>query len=138
MRRLEVLVLGMLVAAGAALAGCGGDGGSAEGDPTRFCELLDRLTANDPFLAFGDTASADEIEVAFGALIDRAEELVDAAPPAVHAAATDYADAATALDSLLADAAYIGADVDTAAYAHEQTAYAEAAQRLVRYLEGEC
>jgi hypothetical protein len=133
MRRLVGLVVGVLL-----LAACGGDGGSADGDPARFCELLDRLTANDPFLAFGDTATADEIEEAFGALIDRAEELVDVAPPAVHAAATDYAEAAAALDTLLADVAYVGADVDAAAYQHEQTAYAEAAQRLVRYLEGEC
>ncbi|MGH9274748.1 MAG: hypothetical protein ACRDZU_08890 [Acidimicrobiales bacterium] len=138
MRRLVVLVLGVLVPVASALAACGGDGDSADGDPVRFCELLDRLTANDPFLAFGDTASADEIEVAFGALIDRADELVDVAPPAAHAAATDYADAAAALDALLADAAYVGADVDAAAYRHEQTAYVAAAQRLERYLEGEC
>jgi len=133
MRWLVVLVSAVLL-----LGGCGGDDGSAEGDPVRFCELLDRLTENDPFLAFGDTATADEIEVAFGALIDRADELMDVAPPAALAAATDYAEAATALDALLADAAYVGADVDAAAYQHEQTAYAEAARRLERYLEGEC
>lgn len=138
MRRLAVLVLGLLLASVAPLAACGGDGRSADGDPVRFCELLDRLTSNDPFLAFGDTATADEIAVAFGALVDRAAELVDVAPPAARAAATDYAEAAAALDALLADAAYVGANVDAAAYRDHQAAYAEAAQRLERYLKGEC
>ena len=132
MRRLAVLVLATTV-----LAGCGDDG-SGDGDQARFCERLDRLTSNDPFLAFGDTASPDDIETAFRALIDRAEALVDVAPPAARAAAEEYADAATALDSLLAGAAYVGADVDAAAYGEEQVVYAEAAQRLERYLEAEC
>lgn len=137
MRRLVVLALGVLLPVVATLAACG-DGGPGDGDATRFCERLDRLTSNDPFLAFGDTASADDIEAAFGALIDRAEELLDVAPPAARAASSDYSDAARALDALLADAGYVGADLDAAAYRRQQTDYAEAAQRLERYLEGEC
>jgi hypothetical protein len=129
--------LGALVLAAAALAGCG-DGGPGDGDPARFCERLDRLTGNDPFLAFGDTASPDDIEAAFSALIDRADALVEVAPPAARAAATDYAEAATELDSLLAGAAYSGSEVDAAAYGRQQGAYAEAARRLERYLEAEC
>src|SRR5688500_18688429 len=131
MRRLVVLALGVLLPVVATSAACG-DGGRGDGDATRFCERLDRLTSNDPFLAFGDTASADDIETAFGALIDRADELVDVAPPAARAAASDYADAAKALDALLADAGYVGAEVEAVAYRHEQTDYAEAAQRLER------
>ena len=132
MRRLPVLVLAALV-----LVGCGGDGDEA-GDAARFCQRLDRLADNDPFLAFGDTASPDDIEAAFSALIDRAEALVEVAPQAARATAIDYAEAATALDSLLAGAAYVGADVDAAAYGRQQAAYAEAARRLERYLESEC
>jgi hypothetical protein len=129
MRRLAILVVIVLAACGS---------GSDDGDQARYCERLDRLTGNDPFLAFGDTATAAEIEEAFGALVDRAEALVDVAPPDVRAATRDYADAAAALDGLLADAGYDGADVDATAYRKEQTAYVEAAQRLERYLESEC
>ena len=132
MRRLPLLVL-----AGLALAGSGGDG-PGDGDAARFCERLERLAGNDPFLAFGETASPDDIETAFGALIDRAEALVEVAPRAARAAALEYAEAAAALDSLLAGAAYVGADVDAAAYGRQQVAYADAARRLERYLEGEC
>ena len=133
MRRLAVLVL----ASATALAGCGG-GSASDGDQARFCERLDRLTRNDPFLAFGDTASPEDIEVAFAALIARADALVEVAPAAARPAARDYAAAAKALDSLLAGAAYRGAQVDAAAYRDEQLAYAEASQRLERYLDSEC
>jgi hypothetical protein len=129
--------LGALVLAAAVVVGCSGDG-PGDGDPARFCQRLDRLAGNDPFLAFGDSASPDDIEAAFTALIDRADALVAVAPPAARGAATDYAEAATALDSLLAGAAYVGSDVDAAAYGRQQAAYAEAAQRLERYLEAEC
>jgi hypothetical protein len=132
MRR--VAMLGVAIAV--ALAACAdGDG---DGDQARFCERLDRLTRNDPFLAFGDTASPADIEVAFEALVERADELVDVAPREARPAARDYAAASEALDSLLAGAAYDPVDVDTSAYRDQQVAYAEAAQRLERYLTAEC
>lgn len=132
MRRLVALSL-----AAAVLAGCGDDG-PGEGDAALFCERLDRLTTNDPFAAFGDTASARDIETAFAALLARADELVDVAPPDVRAAAGDYADAARALDAMLDEAGYLPSVVDPGAYRNEQTAYTEAAARLERYLESEC
>lgn len=134
MRRLAVL-LAVIVLTGA--TGCG-DGGSGDGDQVLFCERLDRLTRNDPFQAFGDRASAADIEVAFRALVARADELVEVAPPQVRAAARDYADAARALDSLLAGTAYEPTGVDSRAYRSEQVAYTEAASRLQRYLDAEC
>lgn len=121
----------------ALLFGCA-DGGDGEGDAARFCQRLDQLTSNDPFRAFGDTASAAEIEAAFAALIERADALVDLAPRDARPAARDYAEASVELDALLADAGYVGAGVDVLAYQEEQIAYAEAAQRLERYLESEC
>ncbi len=132
MRRLAALSL-----AAALLAGCGDDG-PGDGDAALFCDRLDRLTSNDPFAAFGDTASARDIETAFAALVARADELVDVAPPDVRAAAGDYADAAHALDAMLADAGYEPDVADPGAYRDEQTAYTEAAVRLERYLESEC
>jgi hypothetical protein len=128
------VILTVTVLTGAAACG----GGSGDGDQTLFCERLDRLTRNDPFHAFGDRASAADIEVAFGALVDRADELVDVAPPEARPAARDYADAAHALDSLLAGTGYEPTGVDTRAYRNEQVAYTEAAQRLERYLTAEC
>jgi hypothetical protein len=116
--------------------GCGSDDG--DGDETLFCDRLDRLTRNDPFRAFGESASASDIQVAFGALLDRADELVESAPPEARPAALDYQDAAEALDSLLAGAAYVGSQVDARAYHQQQVAYTEAAQRLERYLSAEC
>ena len=116
------------------VAGCGGDGG---GDEATFCEQLDRLTENDPFLAFGDTASEAEMEEAFTALRQRAEDLRDAAPDGARGAATDYRDAVVGLDEILAEAGY-GTDVDLRAYREQQTAYVEAAQRLERYLGTDC
>lgn len=138
MRRLEVRRLAALLAAAlVALSACGGRQ-DASGDKALFCERLDRLTRNDPFLGFGDTASADDIEVAFGALVDRSDELVAVAPPEARPAARDYADAAKALDALLADASYLPKGIDTRAYHDEQIAYVEASQRLERYLSAEC
>jgi len=138
MRRLAVRRLAALAAVAlAALPACGGRQ-HASGDKALFCARLDRLTRNDPFLGFGDTASADDIEVAFGALVDRSDELVDVAPPEARPAARDYADAAKALNALLADASYLPKGVDTRAYRDEQIAYVEASQRLERYLRAEC
>ncbi len=133
-RRLVVLLLG----ATGVLAGCGDDGPTDDERATRFCERLDRLTTNDPFAAFGDRATAAEIEAAFEALIARADELADTAPEEVRAAAHDYADAAHALDSLLAGAAYDGAGVDQRAYREQQLRYVEAAALLERHLTSEC
>jgi hypothetical protein len=120
----------------AALVGCGGDGPSA--DPGAFCRRLDRLTGNDPFLAFGPTASPSEIDQGFEALVARADELVDVAPEEVRPAAERYRDAAVAMDELMADAGYDGARLDARAYRDEEVAYTEAADRLLRYLESEC
>ena len=135
MRRVWVVCLA------AALAACGGGGsggGDGDGDQAAFCDRLDRLTRNDPFLVFGDAATADEIEVAFEALVERAAELLDVAPPEARAAARDYAESAEALDALLAAAGYDGAAVDARAYREQQVTYAEAAARLERYLTSEC
>lgn len=132
MRRLAALSFAV-----ALLAGCGDDG-PGDGDAARFCERLDRLASNDPFAAFGDTASAQDIERAFAALVERADELLDVAPPDVRAAAGEYADAARALDAMLADAGYLPDVADPGAYREQQTAYTEVAARLERYLEGQC
>jgi hypothetical protein len=133
-RLLAALLAGALVS-GAGLTGCGDDSG--DGDPAAFCQRLDRLTENDPFQAFGDTATKTEMQEAFTALKARADELVEVAPAAAQAAATDYRDAVLGLDELLAGAGY-GTDVDVRAYREQQTAYVEAAQRLERYLTAEC
>lgn len=134
MRRLAALVA--LAVGIVALGGCGS--GSDAGDPVAFCERLERLTRNDPFLAFGDTASAADIEAAFEALVARARELRETAPPDVRPAARDYEEATVALDSLLAGAAFDPTQVDPRTYRNEQLAYVEAAQRLERYLTAEC
>lgn len=132
MRRL--LLMGMV----ALLLACSGGDGGGSADPAAFCARLDRLTSNDPFAAFGDTASAAEIEQAFGALVDRSAELVDVAPEEARSAARQYAAAAESLDALMAAAGYVGSQVDQRAYRDEQLAYAEAADRLLRYLDAEC
>jgi hypothetical protein len=126
----------MLLAAVALLAACGGDEPAA--DQATFCRRLDRLTGNDPFLAFGDTAAPAEIAEAFAALVERADELADVAPEDVRPAARAYADATRNLDELMADAGYDGARLDARAYRDEQEAYASAADRLLNYLATEC
>lgn len=134
MRRLAMLgATGLLLV----VAGCG-SADAGDGDQALFCERLDRLTRNDPFLAFGNRASAEDIEVAFAALIDRADELLEVAPPEARAAARDYAEAADGLDALLAAGDYQPNGVDTRAYRAQQIDYVEAAQRLERYLTAEC
>jgi hypothetical protein len=120
------------------LAGCGDDGPDDDERAATFCTRLERLTENDPFAAFGDRATAPEIETAFQALVDRAQELVDTAPEEAEANAREYADAAEGLDSILAGAAYDGSQVDQRAYREEQTKYVQAATRLERYLTSEC
>jgi hypothetical protein len=120
----------------ALLAGCRDDG--PEPDRAAFCERLGRLTENDPFLAFGDTATAAEIEEGFEALVARADELATVAPDEVRPAAEAYATSARAMDELMDDAGYVGGRVDARAYRYEQEAYTEAADRLLRYLEVEC
>lgn len=137
MRRLSVLVAIAVLTGTGLVTGCG-NGNCHKGNQAQFCERLDRLTRNDPFLAFGDAASADDIELAFDALTERADELVDLAPPEARGAARDYAGAAKVLDQLLADAGYVPAGVDTRAYQDQQVTYVEAAQRLERYLTAEC
>ena len=68
----------------------------------------------------------------------RADELAEVAPDEVRPAAEAYADAATAMDELMADAGYDGARLDARAYRDEQEAYTEAADRLLSYLDSEC
>ncbi len=131
MQRVGILAAALLLA-----VGCGSDSGEA--DPAEFCDRLDRLTENDPFLAFGDTATPDEIQQAFGALVDRAEELLEVAPTEAQAAARDYAESATSLDALMAGAGYDGTAVDARAYRTQQLAYADASRLLLRYLDSEC
>ncbi len=136
-RRLGRLGMAAALFTGSLALGACGDGGG-QGDHALFCQRLDRLTRNDPFLALGDSASPKEVEVAFGALLERADELVEVAPPEARAAAGEFADAARSLDSLLAGAAYLPAQVDARAYVAQQVTYTEASRRLVRYLDAEC
>lgn len=117
------------------LAACGDDGG--DGDQALFCERLERLTENDPFVAFGARATEAEMETAFAALRARADELDEVAPPSARSAAAAYRDAVERLDELLAEAGY-GPDVDVRAYREAQTTYVEASVRLERYLTAEC
>ncbi|MFL6206843.1 MAG: hypothetical protein ACJ739_15995 [Acidimicrobiales bacterium] len=109
-----------------------------EADPELFCARLGRLTENDPFLAFGDTATPDEIREGFTALVERADELADVAPDEIEPAAEDYADATTAMDDLMADAGYDGARLDARAYRDEQERYTDASERLLNYLDASC
>jgi hypothetical protein len=125
----------LLVVLAIGAASCGG--GSSP-DARTFCQRLDRLTANDPFQAFGDRATETEVEAAFTALVARAKELLEVAPDDVRAAARDYVEAAEGLDDLLAAAAYDGDQVDARAYRDEQLKYTEAASRLERYLDKSC
>jgi len=137
MRRLAVILAVILVVI-VVLAGCAGGDDDADGDAAAFCDRLDRLTDNDPFLAFGDTATPDEIEQAYAALVERTEELLDVAPEEARAAARTYAESAAALDALMADAGYDGTAVDARAYRNEELAYADASNLLLRYLDTQC
>ena len=134
MRRPLVLALAAVLL----LAGCGDDGPSERERAAAFCDQLERLTASDPFAAFGQRATAAEIEAAFDALLEGADALLDTAPDEARAAARDYAEAADALDALLAGAAYDGSGVDVRAYRDEQLRYVDAAARLERHLASEC
>ncbi|MGK2949024.1 MAG: hypothetical protein ACSLFP_10645 [Acidimicrobiales bacterium] len=128
----------VLVAVALGLAGCQDSGPGDDGDQAAFCQRLDRLTANDPFQAFGDVATGDQIEAAFAALTARADELVEVAPPEPRGAARDYAEAADELSELLDRAGYDPVEVDSRAYRDAQQTYVEAADRLLRYLDAEC
>jgi hypothetical protein len=130
-----IAVLGMAMLLAVPLSACHDD---PEADPKVFCDRLGRLTENDPFLAFGDTATPEEIAEAFKALVERAGELADAAPDEIRPAAEDYADATTAMDDLMAEAGYDGARLDARAYRDQQQRYTEASKRLLAYLDAEC
>jgi hypothetical protein len=130
MRRLVILAATLLLVA------CGGDGDEA--DPALFCQRLDRLTENDPFRAFGDTASAAEIEEGFDALVARAEELVDVAPDDARPAARAFAESASTMRDVLDEAGFDPSTLDTRAYRDAQLIYTEASDRLLRYLDTEC
>lgn len=125
-----------LVTVAVVLAACGRDGETA--DPATFCERLDRLTENDPFRAFGDTANPGEIEEGFRALVERADELVEVAPDEGRGAAQDFADSASTMQSAMADAGFAPDGLDTRTYRDAQLAYTEASGRLLRYLDTEC
>lgn len=133
MRRLGVAVAAVTFL----LAACGG-GGDDDVDTATFCDRLDRLTRNDPFGAFGDRATEADVEAAFEALVARAEELVEAAPPEARAAARDFEESAAALDEILAEVDYDGTKADPRAYREQQVAYIDASERLERYLTAEC
>ena len=117
------------------LTACGDE---PSADPELFCDRLGRLSENDPFLAFGETATPAEIEQGFAALVARADELADVAPDEARPAAETYAESARAMDELMSDADYVGGRIDARAYRNEQERYTEAADRLLRYLSAEC
>ncbi len=127
--------LGILTAA-LLLAACGGDGERA--DPAAFCERLDRLTENDPFRTFGDTATSAEIEQGFRALVERADELLEVAPDEARGAARDFADSAGTMEAVMEAAAFDPEALDQRAYRDAQLSYNEASDRLLRYLDTEC
>lgn len=134
--RAALPAMAVMVLAVTGLAACGG-GDDDTADAATFCLRLERLAENDPFLAFGDTATPGEIRTAFTALRERSQELVEVAPPEARAAARDYRDAVQGLDDVLAEADY-GTDVDARTYRDHQGDYVEASQRLERYLAAEC
>jgi hypothetical protein len=130
MRRLGILAATLLLVA------CGGDADDA--DPALFCQRLDRLTQNDPFLAFGESATSAEIQEGFRALVARAEELVDVAPDDARSTARTFAESANAMADALREAGFDPSALDTRTYRDAQLTYAEASDRLLRYLESEC
>src|SRR3546814_15665107 len=81
-RRWPLVLLPVLVPMLALVACSDGDGADAAGDPELFCDRLDRLVRNDPFLAFGERATNDEIAMAFLALVQRTNDLSAVPPPA--------------------------------------------------------
>jgi hypothetical protein len=117
---------------------CSSNGPSQKARAEMFCARLERLSTNDPFRAFGDRATAKEIESAFVALVARSKALADSAPDEVRPTARDYAKAAKALDSLMAGAGYDGAAVDARAYRAAQNDYTAAAASLENYLASSC
>ena len=119
MRRLGVTAATALLV----VASCSSGGPSTKATTALFCTRLERLTQNDPFQAFGDRATAKDIQAAFSALVQRARELADTAPAEVRPTARAYATATTKLDSLMAGAAYDGAAVDARAYRDAQNDY---------------
>lgn len=139
MRRSRIVLLGaaavLVVAGGAAVLL---RDSTASPDQPAFCARLERLAKNDPFAAFGDRATEGQIQQAFDALVERADELLDLAPEEAKAAAREYSDATTSLRDLLEDADGDPADVDTRAYRDQQVRYSDAAALLERYLDNEC
>ena len=95
-------------------------------------------TDNDPFAAFGDRATEAQIEQAFSALVERAEEILELAPDDARPTAREFRESAQELRDLLDDAGGDPAEVDTRAYRDQQVRYSEAAGLLERYLESEC
>jgi hypothetical protein len=120
------------------LAGACGGGSEDTSDAKAFCQQLDRLAANDPFAAFGDRATDEEVSTAFDALVARAGALRHVAPAEARASAREYAEAAAALQRLLAAADFDGTKVDARAYRDQQLRYTKAAALLERYLSNEC
>jgi hypothetical protein len=127
---------GAVVAALLVAAGCGG--GSSHSDARTFCARLERLTQNDPFRAFGARATSTEIKAAFDALHTSAARLAAVAPDEARSAATDFADAADRMRSLMAGAGYDGSLVDAPRYRDAQVDYFAASGRLERYLVASC
>src|SRR3546814_3762744 len=115
-RRWPLVLLPVLVPMLALVACSDGDGADAAGDPELFCDRLDRLVRNDPFLAFGERATIDEIAMAFDALVQRADELAEVAPPEARAAARTSAESTRALDDPHAEVGHAGNEVSARAY----------------------
>src|SRR3546814_15767841 len=80
-RRWPLVLLPVLVPMLALVACSDGDGADAAGDPELFCDRLDRLVRNDPFPAFGERATNDEIAMAFDDPVQRADQPVEVGLP---------------------------------------------------------
>jgi hypothetical protein len=126
----------LLIASALIGFGCSDDEG--DGDLQAFCTQVDRLSTNDPFAAFGDTAKPEEMRVAFSALVERADDLAAPAPPAIAGAAGRYATATHDLDRLLAAAGYDGRNVDVLAYQNAQADYDEAKAQIEKFATKRC
>jgi hypothetical protein len=127
-----------LVLTASVLLAFGCSGGDSAGDLTAFCAQVDGLSTNDPFASFGDTASPEEMKVAFGALVERADELAAPAPADIAGAATRYSRATRQLDRLLARAGYDGRRVEVLAYGNAQADYDEAKAQIERFAIKQC